>query len=93
MVPVHDAPEKLPKPDIPGPLFECATVVHVENLHPGTRVYVVSAKLGEIGDAQVYADEADVTVAPLLQSDDEITAYAIGCGLVQAQRARAGARS
>ncbi|HVS14373.1 MAG TPA: galactose oxidase-like domain-containing protein [Thermoanaerobaculia bacterium] len=81
VVHVHETPEKLPTPDIPGPLFECATVVHVESLHPGTRVYVVSAALGEIGDQQVYADEADVTVAPLLQAGDQITAYAIGCGL------------
>lgn len=81
-VKVHKAPDKLNQPKIPGPLFECAAVVHVENLHPGTRVYVWSRQLeAPIGEQHVYSDEADVPVAPLLIAEDEIFAIAIGCGL------------
>jgi hypothetical protein len=43
-----------------GPLFECGAAVRVENVHPGARVDVVSAKLGVIGTA--YTWRAEVTV-------------------------------
>lgn len=81
---VDVAPATLPKPKITEPLFECSTVVRVENLHPGTRVYVVSDAVGEIGQKQVHNTEEDVTVAPMLSAGppaDRIHAYAIGCGL------------
>lgn len=85
---IDPAPGALPTPKIPGPLFECAGVVHVENLHPGTRVYVYSQQLGApIGEAQVYENEADVTVAPLLMKGDEIFAVQRGCGLVSSKSA------
>lgn len=79
VVHVDPAPAALPTPAVHDPQFECATV-HVGNLHPGTRVYVVSAKLGGLGQEQVFGDEADVTVAPALRADDRIYAYATGCG-------------
>jgi hypothetical protein len=78
---VDPAPAALPTPVVPEPLFECATVVHVENLHPGTRVYVVSVTLGGLGEAQVFGTEADIAVAPALVADDSVFAYATGCGL------------
>lgn len=80
-VPIDPAPGALPTPKVTEPLFECATVVHVESLHPGSRVYVVSAALGQIGEKPVFNTEEDVTVAPLLAEGDRIHAYAIGCGM------------
>lgn len=81
MVHVTEAPEALDKPVIPEPVFECATVVHVENLTPGTRVEVYSQDVNApIGMAQVYEEEADIAVAPMLQAGDIIWAIAKGCG-------------
>jgi hypothetical protein len=91
VVPVDPAPDSLPTPKVTEPLFECATVVHVENLHPGSRVYVVSDFVGEIGQKQVFNTEEDVTVAPLLTAGpppDNIYAYAIGCGLNSSDSAK-----
>lgn len=79
---VEDAPADLDTPVVQEPLFECADVVHVSNLHPGTRVKVYSRDLGApIGEKQVYAEETDVQVAPLLSAGDEILAITFGCGL------------
>lgn len=81
MVHVMEAPEALEAPVIPEPVYECATVVHVENLTPGTRVEVYSQEVSApIGMAQVYEEEADVSVAPMLQAGDVIWAIAKGCG-------------
>lgn len=80
-VAVHTVPEDLPRPEIAEPLFECAAAVHVRNLQPGARVYVISDMLGApIGEMQVFADEATVPVAPLLMPGDHISAYQVGCG-------------
>lgn len=73
--------EQLDTPEIPGPLFECATVVHVTDLTPGTWVYVESADLdGTIGKEWVTDTDATVEVAPQLAAGDEITARTVGCG-------------
>jgi hypothetical protein len=78
---VEEAPADLETPVVAEPLFECADIVHVSNLHPGTRLKVYSADLGApISEKQVYDDEADVRVAPLLSAGDEIYAVAFGCG-------------
>ncbi|MBD1847282.1 DUF1929 domain-containing protein [Cyanobacteria bacterium FACHB-63] len=92
VVSVDPIPDVLPELRVTEPLFECSTVVHVENLHPGSRVYVVSTTLGEIGQKQCFNTEEDVTVAPLLVADDEIYAYAIGCGMTspESNRVRVG---
>jgi outer membrane protein assembly factor BamB len=80
-VPVDPAPAHMPQPVVPGPLFQCAAVVRVTNLHVGARVYVFSTLLGaEIGDAQAFASTVDVAVAPLLMTGDHIFAVQIGCG-------------
>jgi hypothetical protein len=80
-VPVDPAPKNMPTPVVPGPLVECATVVRVENLHIGARVYVFSTLLAaEIGDAQAFDTTVDVPVAPLLILGDKIFARQIGCG-------------
>jgi outer membrane protein assembly factor BamB len=80
-VPVDPAPASMPTPKVPGPLYECASVVRVENVHIGARVYVVSKLLGaEIGDMQAFATTVDVPVAPLLIASDQIHAMQIGCG-------------
>lgn len=80
-VTVHEAPEELDVPRIPGPLFECATVVRVTGLTPGTWVYVESRRLGApIGWAWADGTERDVRVAPQLAEGDEIVARAVGCG-------------
>jgi hypothetical protein len=89
---VDPVPDKLPTPKITEPLFECSTVVHVENLHPGSRVYVVSDAVGEIGQKQVFATEDDIDVAPMLSAGpppDKIRAYAIGCGLTSSDSDKA----
>lgn len=83
---VDPAPGALPTPQVHDPLYECAAVVHVKNLHPGARVYVYSTMLGApIGEQQVFTSEADVGVAPLLIEGDEIFAVQHGCGLVSSR--------
>lgn len=77
---IDEAPASLPTPEIAKPLYECATVVHVRNLHPGTRVFVWSQSIGVIGEAQVFTEEMDIPITPLLQVGDLIYAHAIGCG-------------
>src|SRR5437870_29100 len=59
---VGPAPTSLPPPVIGGPLFECAGVVRVTNLRPGSRVQVTSDVLGgaPLGEAYATASEADV---------------------------------
>jgi hypothetical protein len=85
---VDPAPGSLPTPKVHDPLFECAAVVRVSNLHPGARVYVYSTFLGApIGEKQVYTTEADVSVAPLLMKGDKIFAVQHGCGLVSSKSA------
>jgi hypothetical protein len=89
---VDPAPGVLPTPKIMEPLFECSTVVRVENLHLGSRVYVVSEQVGEIGQKQVFNAEEDIDVAPMLNAGppaDRIHAYAIGCGLTSPESAKA----
>lgn len=79
---VDPLPESLPQPVIAEPLVECAAAVHVQNVHPGARVYVISKMLNApIGEMFVYDVEATVPVAPLLIRDDEIFAYQVGCGM------------
>jgi outer membrane protein assembly factor BamB len=79
---VDPAPKDMPTPKVPGPLFECASVVRVENLHIGARVYVRSTLLGaELGDVQAFDTTVDVPVAPLLIAGDHVFARQIGCGL------------
>ena len=88
-VAVDPAPGALPQPVVADPLFECAGIVHVRQLHPGARVYVRSTLLGApIGEAQVYGAEADVAVAPLLIAGDEIFAVQHGCGSVSSESDR-----
>jgi hypothetical protein len=91
---VNPAPGSLPTPKVQDPLFECAAVVHVSNLHPGSRVYVYSSFLGApIGEKQVYTTEADVAVAPLLLKGDKILAVQKGCGLVSSKSAEVEVRA
>lgn len=79
---VDAAPNAIPTPQVPGPLFECASVVRVRNLHVGARVTVFSTLLGaEIGEQQAFDTTVDVSVAPLLIKGDHIFAVQIGCGL------------
>lgn len=78
---VEEAPEELDAPVIVDPVYECSSVVHVEDLHPGTRVKVYSRTLGApIGERQVFDTEADVQVAPLTIEGDTLVAVAVGCG-------------
>jgi outer membrane protein assembly factor BamB len=80
-VPVDPAPAGMPTPKLPGPLFECASLVRVENIHIGAKVRVFSTLLGaEIGEKQAFTDPVDVPVAPLLIAGDHIFAVQIGCG-------------
>jgi hypothetical protein len=87
-VTVNPRPASLPTPVIPGPLYACATVVHVTDLHPGSTVYIWSTMLhAPIGSQQVYATEWDIPVSPQLIGPagggpgDSIYAQEIGCGL------------
>lgn len=80
-VEVEEAPEDLAAPVVVEPVYECSSVVHVRNLHPGTRVKVHSDLLGApIGEKQVFDTETDVQVTPLTIAGDELTAVAVGCG-------------
>ena len=88
-VTVNPRPAYLPPPTIPGPLYQCATVVHVNNLHPGSTVYIWSTLLhAPIGSKLVSGTEDDITVAPQLigpaggHPGDHIYAQEIGCGLI-----------
>lgn len=91
---VNPQPASLPTPVIPGPLYQCASVVRVTNLHPGSTVFVWSTMLhAPIGSQQVHATEADIPVSPQLigpaggHPGDRIFAQEIGCGLtVESQR-------
>ena len=78
---VDAAPQGMPTPVVPGPLYACSSVVHVENLHIGARVHVYSTFLGaEIGQDEARDTSWDVHVAPLLIPGDHIYAAQIGCG-------------
>ena len=87
-VKVDPAPRTLPTPVVAGPLFQCGAAVHVSHLHPGAIVYVWSTILGApIGSQAVYGTQADVPVAPLLLTGDNIFATQNGCGRVSSKSA------
>ena len=67
-------------PVITKPLFQCASVIRVTGIHPGSLVEVRSAMNGLVGFKTVYAPAADIPVAPQLVAGDSITAIQIGCG-------------
>jgi hypothetical protein len=79
---VGPAPAALSRPVITGPLFDCAGVVRVTNVRPGSRVQVTSDMLGgaALGEAYATASQADVGVAPLLIAGDHVSAVQMGCG-------------
>lgn len=70
----------LTPPAITKPLYECASLIRVTDIHPGALVQILSAKNGLIGFKTVYAVAADIPVAPQLTAGDHITAVQIGCG-------------
>ena len=81
-VPVNPGLKELLPPKVSEPLFECGAVVHLTQIHPGSRVFVFSELLAApIGEAQVYSKEATINVAPLLIEGDKISATQKGCGL------------
>jgi len=81
-VKVNPKPATLPKPIVPGPLYDCAAVVRVTKVHPGSEVYVYSALLGApIGSQLVNDAQADIPVEPQLITGDKIHAEEVGCGL------------
>jgi hypothetical protein len=97
-VTVEAAPASLPTPVIPGPLYECATVVRVLDLHPGVIVGVFSEQQpgGPINAPQpYYASSPGISVVPpligvdisvpALRLGDRIWAVQLGCGLVSAE--------
>ena len=69
-------------PRVTPPLFACASIVHVEEIHAGALVEVLSAMQGVIGSKHVYAYEADINVAPQLTTGDKITVRQSACGKV-----------
>jgi hypothetical protein len=85
-------PAKLTKPNIPGPLYEGATVVRVTGMTPGATAVVYSTKLGLAGSPyKLGAEQAccavphgkltsvDVEIHPPLGSNDSV--YAVqACG-------------
>ena len=87
-VTVNPAPLTLPTPVLAAPLFQCGAAVHVSDLHPGATVFVMSTLLGApIGSQVVYTAQADVPVAPLLLTGDDIFAVQHGCGHVSSKSA------
>jgi hypothetical protein len=81
-VKVNPKPVSLPKPVVPGPLYECAAIVRVTHIHPGSHVYVYSGLLAApIGNQLVDNTEADIPVAPQLIKGDKVYAQEVGCGL------------
>lgn len=80
-VKVDPKPAGITPTKIPGPLFECSSVVRVTNVHPGGGVYIFSQALGQIGWQQVFGTGADIHVAPQLIKGDTIYAVEIACGL------------
>jgi hypothetical protein len=79
-VTVNSVAAALTPPAITDPLYECASVVHVADIHPGSLVQIESAKNGLIGFKTVYAPAGDIPVAPQLGAGDSITAIQTGCG-------------
>lgn len=77
---VHEEPDELGAPVVVEPLFACSITVPLENLRPGSRVYVHVDGIGEIGQAHVTDEEMALTVRPALQAGQEVWAYATGCG-------------
>jgi len=80
VVTVNAVAAALTPPVITKPLFECASLIHLTNIHPGSLVQIESAKNGLIGFKTVYAIEGDIPVAPQLVAGDKITAIQVGCG-------------
>src|SRR6266568_2122505 len=72
--------KSLPKPNVPAPLYECATVVRVDQITPGAMVVVRSQNsAGDISAAQrIYAPAADISVVSLTKGDG-IYAVETGC--------------
>ncbi len=85
-VKVDPKPATMPKPIVPPPLYDCASVVRVTNIHPGCGVYVYSTLLGApIGWQQVTTTQADISVSPQLITGDHVYAVVQGCGLISAK--------
>jgi hypothetical protein len=82
-VKVNPKPASLPKPVVPGPLYECAAVVRVTNIHPGSVVTIYSTLLaGPISPGTlVDGTQSDIQVAPQLIKADKVYAQEVGCGL------------
>lgn len=79
-VTVTAVPAVVSQPTIPGPLYECAGVVRVTNLTPGSWVSLRSATLGApIGEQYAQDTSVDISVVPLLLAGDKITASQTGC--------------
>lgn len=83
MVNVEVAP--INPPVLQDPLFSCTDIVHVSSIHPGALVKVFSTSIGLIGQAVVYADQADILVTPGLMDGDTVFAVQSGCGMTSGQ--------
>jgi hypothetical protein len=79
-VTVNSVAATVTPPAIAKPIYECASVIRVTDIHPGSMVEIESVKFGLIGFKTVYATASDIPVAPQLVAGDTITAIQIGCG-------------
>jgi hypothetical protein len=79
-VPINALAKSLSQPNVPAPLYECATVVHVDGITPGATVVVRSQQAaGDISATQrIYAPSADILVVSLNKTDG-IYAVETGC--------------
>jgi hypothetical protein len=81
-VTVDASPENIPAPKIAvDPLYECATVVPVTGIHPGSVLIVTATFRGAISAATfVNTTDAAIPVAPALIAGDEVMVWQYGCG-------------
>jgi photosystem II stability/assembly factor-like uncharacterized protein len=88
-VTVDSAPLTVLPVTIPGPLYECATMVRVRNIRAGAIVHIFNTQAGSTQAIIInanpqevyYSSQADIRVYPALKAGDVVYAVQIGCNI------------
>ena len=88
-VTVDTAPSTVSTVEVPGPLYECATVVRVTNIRAGAIVHIFNIQSGSTQAIIInanpqevyYSSQADIRVYPALKAGDLVYAVQIGCNI------------
>jgi photosystem II stability/assembly factor-like uncharacterized protein len=86
---VDNAPLTVPPVEIPGPLYECATIVRVKGIRAGAIVHIFNTQSGSTEERIInanpqevyYSSQADIRVYPALETGDLVYAIQIGCSI------------